>query len=267
MVCLIGACGGVSDPSSGESDSSVDASSVWNDAQTDSGDGWAGDEPGDASPTADSRAADAVLSEASATDSAASDAAQDATIRDGGEDSTSAYDAAPTHDATSIQDAAVLDSATTDAEDERAPQDGSMDADSGILPDVICGGVICAIGSHFDPTVCKCVPGACISEEGGTCGGFTSNPCQCAAGLTCVPNSIPDIPGTCEPPHVVCDPIACGPGQTWDSTLCECTPPACMTALDCKGALPQICLVCVDGSTGCAHWTCSVGTCEVAYCP
>jgi Chaperone of endosialidase len=41
----------------------------------------------------------------------------------------------------------------------------------------------------------------------------------------------------------------------------------CQQASDCRGVLPQICQMCADGSTGCAHWECRAGMCVTAYCP
>ena len=34
----------------------------------------------------------------------------------------------------------------------------------------------------------------------------------------------------------------------------------------CKGPLPDLCKICDDGSTGCAHWVKSGGKCEIEYC-
>jgi hypothetical protein len=154
----------------------------------------------------------------------------------------------------------------------------------------------------------------CISSEDGPCGGFTQHPCQCGSGLICVPNRIPDIPGTCEPnrccpagwdmfackeengtsglnchnPQLacasslvcdegcdfqvtgrcpVCDPIRCPQGEVFDQTLCKCVPAGCTTAADCSGPLPQLCQICADGSSACAHWACVAGQCQVATCP
>jgi hypothetical protein len=73
--------------------------------------------------------------------------------------------------------------------------------------------VLCVKGSHWDPIVCKCVPDLCVSAEDGPCGGFTTHPCSCAPGLTCVPNRIPDVPGTCQPAR--CCPV------TWDMYQCK----------------------------------------------
>ena len=75
------------------------------------------------------------------------------------------------------------------------------------------GSVICINGGHWDPTLCQCVPDACVSQSGGPCGGFTQNPCTCAPGLVCVTNPIPDIPGTCQPSR--CCPLA------WDMYSCN----------------------------------------------
>jgi hypothetical protein len=30
--------------------------------------------------------------------------------------------------------------------------------------------------------------------------------------------------------------------------------------------LPALCEICTNGSTGCAHFTCVAGQCQVAYC-
>ena len=124
--------------------------------------------------------------------------------------------------------------------------------------------VLCIRGDHWDATACKCVsdaPTKCISGPGGPCGGFTQNPCSCAAGSKCVPNKIPDIPGVC----AVCDPLLCPAGEHWDHSSCQCAP-GCRMAADCHGALPSLCRVCPNGSDGCAHFECVAGTCEIAYC-
>jgi hypothetical protein len=46
--------------------------------------------------------------------------------------------------------------------------------------------------------------GACVSDEGGHCGGNTRFPCSCAAGLDCTPHlggpAPGDVGGTCEKP-------------------------------------------------------------------
>jgi hypothetical protein len=174
--------------------------------------------------------------------------------------------------------------------------------------------VLCIAGDHWDPVLCKCVPNpppACVSQEDGPCGGFTQNPCSCASGLRCVPNRIPDIPGTCEPAACcpvgwtmyscqeenggtgfnchnpamgcasslicgqgcdmevtgacpVCDPFVCPAGQVFNRTLCRCV--GCNTAADCSGVLPQLCEVCADGTTACAHFACVNNSCQVAIC-
>ncbi len=62
---------------------------------------------------------------------------------------------------------------------------------------------LCIVGDHFDPQQCRCVPNACVSAQGGPCGGTIANPCQCGAGLVCQ-SSGPDVGGTCEPPRTCC---------------------------------------------------------------
>ena len=102
--------------------------------------------------------------------------------------------------------------------------------------------VLCIKGDHWDRQLCKCVPDACVSQEGGPCGGFVAHPCTCAPGLECVSSGIPDVGGTCK---------ASG---------------GCATASDCKGPLPQLCEKCQDGTSVCAHWICAAGRCETALC-
>jgi hypothetical protein len=73
--------------------------------------------------------------------------------------------------------------------------------------------------------------------------------------------------------------VACGgsvdpTGQT-ESTLgsttsgddgVSSTPKRPSTALICKGGLPDICEVCADGKSECAHWVVVHGKCEVEIC-
>lgn len=143
--------------------------------------------------------------------------------------------------------------------------------------------VLCVQGRHWDSIQCTCVPDECISTEGGPCGGFTPERCECGPGLLCVANRNPDVAGRCERRSCcdahgddctgaaercpICDPIACPTGQRFDQKLCKCASTECRTASDCEGALPDLCRVCADGSTACAHRACIAGQCEVAYCP
>jgi hypothetical protein len=73
--------------------------------------------------------------------------------------------------------------------------------------------VLCKVGDHWDPIACRCVPDVCISQDDGPCGGFVAHPCQCAPGLVCKPNRIPDVPGTCEEQR--CCPVG------WDMFACR----------------------------------------------
>jgi hypothetical protein len=104
--------------------------------------------------------------------------------------------------------------------------------------------------------------GACVSPQGGPCGGFVIHPCTCASGSKCVPDPIPDKPGTC----AVCDPVTCPPGEVWDALHCACIMP-CVTAAECHGALPAVCERCASGVPSCAHWACTAGRCQIAICP
>ncbi len=95
--------------------------------------------------------------------------------------------------------------------------------------------VLCVVGDHFDSTLCKCVPNA-----------------PADAGTRCVQN------------------VLCVIGDHFDTTLCKCVPDsgtsACTTAADCKGVLPALCQQCANGSTGCAHFVCTSGACQVSVC-
>jgi hypothetical protein len=44
-------------------------------------------------------------------------------------------------------------------------------------------------------------------------------------------------------------------------------PQACTKAIDCKGRLPQICMICSDGVIRCAHWTFGSAMCAIEMCP
>jgi hypothetical protein len=99
----------------------------------------------------------------------------------------------------------------------------------------------CIVGYHPDPTLCKCVP----DQDAGAVPPVDAQP-------TCVDN------------------VLCIQGDHFDTTLCKCVPdtkPSCNKATDCTGALPALCQLCANGGTGCAHFTCVAGQCQVAYCP
>jgi hypothetical protein len=100
---------------------------------------------------------------------------------------------------------------------------------------------------------------ACISSEGGPCGGFVLNPCRCADGLVCVFSGVPDAPGTCRRRDagsdggfrscvapcdrclrgVCCGNTCCGTGEWCDRTsgvpTCRCgNGPACVMPNTCQ---------------------------------
>jgi hypothetical protein len=50
-------------------------------------------------------------------------------------------------------------------------------------------------------------------------------------------------------------------------TAAEDAGPSSTGSCDCSGmALPDICMVCTDGQSACAHFVCNAGMCEVAIC-
>lgn len=99
---------------------------------------------------------------------------------------------------------------------------------------------LCIVGDHFDTTLCKCVP----NQDAGS---------VTPADAACIDN------------------VLCIKGDHFDTSLCKCVPDTsatgCATAADCLGILPALCQQCADGGTGCAHFDCVAGTCQVAYCP
>jgi hypothetical protein len=146
--------------------------------------------------------------------------------------------------------------------------------------------VLCIMGDHFDNKLCKCVPNqdGAVSPpvDAGTCvetvlcimgDHFDNKLCKC------VPNqdgavSPPVDAGTCV------ETVLCIMGDHFDNKLCKCVPNqdgptrpdgsgglVCASAMDCTGALPDLCQICSDGGTGCAHFTCVANKCQVAYCP
>jgi hypothetical protein len=118
--------------------------------------------------------------------------------------------------------------------------------------------VLCIAGDHFDPVQCKCVPNACISTQGGPCGGFVANPCTCAPGLTCVSSNVPDVAGTCEP-----QPGCCPSG--WN--LYSCVDASGQAGLNCHNpalGCPSS-TVCGGGCDSQVNGTCPV--CDPIPCP
>jgi hypothetical protein len=74
--------------------------------------------------------------------------------------------------------------------------------------------------------------GACISAEGGPCGGFIVNPCRCADGLVCRLNTNPDVGGVC----VKADAGAQDAGLRTCVAACDrCTRGVCCGASACCG--------------------------------
>ena len=106
------------------------------------------------------------------------------------------------------------------------------DSDSSVCIDR----VLCIRGDHFDPVACKCVPDEDASSQ------------PDAGGRRCIDN------------------VLCIQGDHWDPVACKCVP-GCMSAADCHGALPQVCVAECDGGPGaCAHFACRAGACETVIC-
>ncbi len=132
---------------------------------------------------------------------------------------------------------------------------------------------LCTRTSHWDPTACACVPNAGDGGSGGA--GGTSGCVETAlctrtshwdsTACACVPNDSGGSGGA-----ACVDNVLCIQGSHWDSVQCKCVPSAagsCSSSSDCRGLLPQLCQVCADGSTACAHHECIAGKCEVVTCP
>jgi hypothetical protein len=178
--------------------------------------------------------------------------------------------------------------------------------DAAICPPINCPALLCVTGLLPSPEPCGCPvcppnpdaglasPDAGLAccpigfslydckQPGGGAGFACHNPALgCASSLTCGQGCDPQVSGRCGPDQdagakppvdAACvDNILCIAGDHFDSTLCKCVPDtsttSCSKASDCTGALPALCEICANGSTGCAHFTCVAGQCQVAYCP
>jgi hypothetical protein len=106
---------------------------------------------------------------------------------------------------------------------------GGARTDAGMVSDggACVDNVLCNINDHWDPKLCQCVPNVCV------------------------------------------DNVLCVKGTHWSTTECKCVADqaACSKDSDCSGNLPQLCEVCSNGQTACAHWSCVAGGCAIATCP
>lgn len=93
----------------------------------------------------------------------------------------------------------------------------------------------------------------------------------------CIDNGVSHADSTTWKCSDGCNTCNCRNGQVLSTTIAclvdaGASPPAndaaaeCALATDCKGALPALCQVCSNGSSGCAHFTCNAGVCAIAYC-
>jgi hypothetical protein len=99
---------------------------------------------------------------------------------------------------------------------------------------------LCATSAHWDPSVCGCVPNALDAGSGGegASGGSAGAAGSTSAGST----------------------SAAGAAGTPSGQFCS-------GDVDCQGPLPQICQICPNGATACAHYECVAAQCEVTICP
>ncbi len=106
--------------------------------------------------------------------------------------------------------------------------------------------VLCVKNSHFDRQACRCVVD-CVQTACPQGTHWDLKGCKC----------VEDAP-----------PPKCDEGEHWDATrgICIANPPQCQTADTCSGALPDLCRICPNGSSDCAHWACKLGSCAVSLC-
>jgi hypothetical protein len=130
--------------------------------------------------------------------------------------------------------------------------------------------------------------GTVLAHEGQCTGLACGAHAACAAGDYCLlpPGGCEreDAAGTCRERPADCSRAAARPvcgcdGATWPSECAAAAagvsvarsgpcPPrgACQADADCHGALPEICEVCRDGRTACAHLVCRAGRCLTEMC-
>jgi hypothetical protein len=138
----------------------------------------------------------------------------------------------------------------------------------------------CNGGCVIDTALCVAPPPQCVADSDCPQPGA---PCQiCADGSTACPKAVCDQ-GQCKvifnqcPPPKACNPASanpvnqCGPHEACCNGVCQpdgelCKAPQCASAADCKGPLPQLCEVCANGKSECAHWECVAGACVTAIC-
>jgi hypothetical protein len=95
-----------------------------------------------------------------------------------------------------------------------------------------------------------------LSQQGGPCGGNIANPPQCADGLVCVYDSVPDVGGTCQPSGGCVDNVDCVIGKHWDSQACTCVD----DGADGGTGPDAVCVDNVDCRIG-THWDTTACTC------
>jgi len=136
-------------------------------------------------------------------------------------------------------DTRVVDAATVDSHGIDASAADTRGIDVARPTDTACiDNVLCIRGDHFDPALCRCVPDLDAAVDLG-----------------------PRVDAACV------ETVLCVRGDHFDPALCRCVPDGCSATSECTGALPALCQLCSDGSSGCAHFACVAGQCTIAYCP
>ncbi len=147
--------------------------------------------------------------------------------------------------------------------------------------------------SHADGTTWKCSDGCndCACQNGQISSTLLACPVDAgspppandAGPSPCVDNGVSHANGTswtcsndacggcfCENGAIGHTTIACALDGGSGSADAAPPPPVdaaeCAVATDCKGALPQVCQLCTNGSNGCAHFACNAGVCEIVTC-
>jgi hypothetical protein len=98
------------------------------------------------------------------------------------------------------------------------------------------------------------------------CSTTCSAPVGCIQGAAC---SQGESCGTGSGPGAECSTTCtCGPDGTLDCNVCDDAGPPSSVTDPCPGlAIPDICEVCANGTTECAHHIIVMGQCQIEICP
>lgn len=164
---------------------------------------------------------------------------------------------------------------------------GSMSTGGSTGVTCLYNGVNYPVGSIPNQCGCTCTQSGTVACDNISCvnpstGGSTGAGGTMSTGgstsVTCLYNGVNYPPGTI-PVNTCCTCGTDGSIGCANNTACNnqgtggssgvggaTGTSSCAAASDCTGALPQLCEKCADGSSGCAHFVCNSGSCEIAYC-